>query len=95
MTAPERGEEEAIMGRFARGVGPLLCGALLALHAGVARAAGETAPAADGRVLTGKERLSGKGADEQRVDNCKVSADRRGPKERPDHCGETGAAATR
>jgi hypothetical protein len=30
-----------------------------------------------------KERLSDKASDEQRVDNCKVPKDRRGPKPRP------------
>ena len=39
------------------------------------------------RALTGKERLSDKASDEQRVDNCSVPADRRGSKPRPD-CGE-------
>ena len=33
---------------------------------------------------TGKERLSDKASDEQRVDNCGVPADRRGSKPRPD-----------
>jgi hypothetical protein len=33
-----------------------------------------------------KERLSDKSADEQRVDNCKVPLESRGPKPRPDHC---------
>jgi len=35
---------------------------------------------------TGKERLGPKASDEQRVDNCKVPLDRRGPKPRPDEC---------
>src|SRR5438105_4749879 len=35
---------------------------------------------------TAKERLSSKSADEQRVDNCKVPLEARGPKPRPDHC---------
>jgi hypothetical protein len=35
---------------------------------------------------TGKERLGGKASDEQRVDNCKVPPDLRGPKPRPDDC---------
>jgi hypothetical protein len=39
-------------------------------------------------VRTGKERLGGKASDEQRVDNCKVPPDLRGPKPRPDHCGD-------
>ncbi len=42
---------------------------------------------------TGKERLGGKASDEQRVDNCKVPPDLRGPKPRPDDCGE-GASTT-
>ena len=36
---------------------------------------------------TGKERLGGKASDEQRVDNCKVPPDLRGPTPRPDNCG--------
>ena len=35
---------------------------------------------------TPKERLGDKASDDQRVDNCKVPADRRGPKPRPDAC---------
>jgi len=35
---------------------------------------------------TAKERLGRKASDEQRVDNCKVPLDRRGPKPRPDEC---------
>ena len=37
---------------------------------------------------TAKERLGGKASDEQRVDNCKVPLDLRGPKPRPDQCGD-------
>jgi hypothetical protein len=37
-------------------------------------------------VRTAKERLSGKAADEQRIDNCKVPLELRGPKPRPDDC---------
>jgi hypothetical protein len=37
---------------------------------------------------TGKERLGGKASDEQRVDNCKVPLDLRGPAPRPDDCAE-------
>jgi hypothetical protein len=36
---------------------------------------------------TAKERLRSKAADEQRVDNCKVPPELRGPKPRPDDCG--------
>jgi hypothetical protein len=42
---------------------------------------------------TGKERLGGKATDEQRVDNCNVPPDLRGPKPRPDDCGD--GASTR
>jgi hypothetical protein len=57
--------------------------ALLALL-GVAVAAGPQ---------TGKERLSDKASDEQRVDNCGVPADRRGSKPRPD-CSRPAARET-
>jgi hypothetical protein len=56
----------------------LLCVAL----AGAAAHAAEPTPP----VRTGKERLSGKAADEQRVDNCKVPVAQRGSKPRPDDC---------
>jgi hypothetical protein len=39
-------------------------------------------------IRTAKERLGGKASDEQRVDNCKVPRDLRGPKPRPDECGD-------
>jgi hypothetical protein len=54
------------------------------------RATTPTAPAASRsgtiELLTAKERLSEKWTDEQRVDNCKVPLDKRGPKPRPDTC---------
>jgi hypothetical protein len=37
-------------------------------------------------VKTGKERLSSKASDEQRVDNCKVPPELRGATPRPDAC---------
>ena len=37
---------------------------------------------------TGKERLGDKWNDDQRVDNCKVPPDKRGPKPRPEGCAE-------
>jgi hypothetical protein len=37
-------------------------------------------------LRTAKERLGGKASDEQRVDNCKVPPDLRGPKPRPEQC---------
>src|SRR5688572_29019409 len=39
-----------------------------------------------GTASTGKERLGGKASDEQRIDNCEVPPELRGPKERPDSC---------
>ena len=42
--------------------------------------------ATKGAVQTLKERLGDKASDEQRVDNCKVPADRRGAKPRSDKC---------
>jgi len=47
----------------------------------------------DQPTRTGKERLGVKASDEQRVDNCKVPLDLRGPKPRPDECGD--GASTR
>jgi hypothetical protein len=44
---------------------------------------------------TGKERLSNKASDEQRVDNCKVPIEQRGPKPRPDTCGENASLESR
>ena len=40
----------------------------------------------DQPTRTAKERLGVKASDEQRVDNCKVPLDRRGPKPQPDEC---------
>ncbi len=37
-------------------------------------------------VLTGKEKLGGKATDDQRVNNCKVPAAKRGTKRRPGKC---------
>jgi len=52
----------------------------------VSAQAATTQPA--GPVRTSKERLGNKWSDEQRVDNCKVPLDKRGPKPRPDTCPE-------
>jgi hypothetical protein len=54
--------------------------------AGGARAESEAKQVPAGPSRTGKERLGGKASDEQRVDNCKVPLDQRGPKLRPDAC---------
>ena len=53
-----------------------------------ARAESEAKQFQTERGRTGKERLGGKASDEQRVDNCKVPLDLRGPKPRPDDCGD-------
>jgi hypothetical protein len=64
-------------------------------------AAGESGGRADGDVgaapaRTIKERLSGTAADEQRVNNCRVPPELRGPKPRPDDCRHgAGAGPTR
>jgi hypothetical protein len=49
---------------------------------------GEPAPnsATPPAMMTGKERLSTKWMDEQRVDNCNVPVDKRGSKPRPSAC---------
>jgi hypothetical protein len=60
----------------------------LALAAGASGKAAQAQDAAQAApVRTAKERLSGKAADEQRVDNCKVPLELRGAKPRPDDCG--------
>lgn len=51
-----------------------------------------SAPAAN-PAKTGKERLTDKASDEQRVDNCGVPPEKRGTKPRPDSC-DHGAAPT-
>jgi hypothetical protein len=48
--------------------------------------AGEDKQIEGGATRTGKERLGGKSSDEQRVDNCKVPPELRGPQLRPDQC---------
>jgi hypothetical protein len=41
---------------------------------------------ADGRSLTGKERMGRKWMDEQRIDNCNVPIDKRGSRPRSSTC---------
>lgn len=67
-------------------------GLVLALGAAGALAQGAPAgtPVKTGADKTGKERLADKASDEQRVDNCKVPPDRRGPRPRPDSCAHDG-----
>jgi len=50
------------------------------------QAVGTITPSNGVAGLTGKERLSEKWKDEQRIDNCKVPPDKRGTKARPDSC---------
>jgi hypothetical protein len=47
------------------------------------------------QVKTSKERLSRKADDEQRIDNCRVPAELRGPTPRPGCPGEQTATTTR
>jgi hypothetical protein len=70
---------------------------VVALAAATARADGEASHTEASQIQaqptrTAKERLGGKASDEQRLDNCKVPLDLRGPKPRPDGCGD--AAST-
>jgi len=58
-------------------------GVLLVPASGGDAAADET-PIAAAPLKSAKERLSDKASDEQRVNNCRVPLDRRGPKPRPD-----------
>ena len=64
----------------------------LASPQGQSRAEAEAEQVAPTR--TGKERLGGKASDEQRVDNCNVPFDLRGPKPRPDDCGAGASTST-
>src|SRR5262249_9008563 len=50
------------------------------------QAVGTATPSNGAAGLTGKERLSEKWKDDQRIDNCKVPIDKRGTKARPDSC---------
>jgi hypothetical protein len=72
------------------------CGtfALLAVHA-LAEDAGmrpDVPRTGEIQQQTLKERLGDKASDEQRVDNCKVPPDRRGPKIRRDNCDHASAS---
>lgn len=46
----------------------------------------QAAPVSTPPSLTGKERLGRKWMDEQRIDNCNVPLDKRGPRPRPSAC---------
>ena len=64
----------------------------LSLQVGLVSAGGSANKEGEARQVqaeptrTGKERLGGKASDEQRVDNCKVPLDLRGPIPRADNC---------
>ncbi len=60
----------------------------LAPSIGASREQGEAKQSQAQPARTGKERLGGKASDDQRVDNCNVPPDLRGPKPRPDSCGD-------
>jgi len=62
------------------------CSCEAASSASAQEGAAKQSAAEPGR--TAKERLSSKAADEQRVDNCKVPLELRGPKSRPDRCAD-------
>ena len=94
-------------GAVPRGVAPALARAVIALAA-LATAAAPVVALADrsssvaqgqagdpeaAPVRTAKERLSGKAADEQRIDNCKVPPELRGAKPRPADCDASRAPA--
>jgi hypothetical protein len=57
-----------------------------AAAAGAETSSPSNIPSSPPEVLTGKERLGEKWKDEQRIDNCNVPPDKRGPKPRPDTC---------
>jgi hypothetical protein len=46
----------------------------------------QSVPAAAGARVTGKERLGDKASDNQRVNDCKVPPEKRGPVPRPTEC---------
>jgi len=68
---------------------------MLSAQLGLASPQGQARAEAEGEQIqvaptrTGKERLGGKASDEQRVDNCKVPLELRGPSPRPDDCAAT------
>ena len=67
-------------------LGPLAAALALAAISGATAKSAPPAEQGEGRTPTGKERLAGKAADEQRVDDCKVPPERRGRSTRPAEC---------
>jgi hypothetical protein len=70
----------------AAGLAPIDVGAQMSGQAISGQAVGTITPSHGEEGLTGKERLSEKWKDEQRIDNCKVPLDKRGTRTRPDSC---------
>jgi hypothetical protein len=63
----------------------LLAGSIaLALPVGAPLA--QKVPVPAGTTTTGKERLGDKASDNQRIDDCKVPPEKRGPIQRPTDC---------
>lgn len=60
----------------------------VAVRASEPPSANTAAAPAPAPAKTGKERLSDKASDEQRVDNCKVPPERQGTKPRPSDCAQ-------
>jgi hypothetical protein len=71
---------------IAAGLAPIDVGAQMSGQAISGQAVGTITPSNGAEGLTGKERLSEKWKDEQRIDNCKVPLDKRGTRTRPDSC---------
>jgi hypothetical protein len=65
---------------------PVDVGAQMIGQTNSGQALGTITPSNEADRLTGKERLSEKWKDNQRVDNCRVPIDKRGTKVRPDSC---------
>jgi hypothetical protein len=71
---------------LAAALAPVDVSAQMSSQADSGQALGTIAPSNETAGITGKERLSEKWKDEQRIDNCKVPPDKRGTKARPDSC---------
>lgn len=66
--------------------GRALLATLLSIGFAVSASSQEAPSAEAPKGLTGKERLGPKWTDEQRIDNCNVPLDKRGPRPRPSGC---------
>jgi hypothetical protein len=71
---------------MAAALAPVDVGAQMISQTNSGQAVGTIVPLNETEKLTGKERLSDKWKDDQRVDNCRVPLDKRGTKLRPDSC---------